>query len=411
MLLSGLVMSGVANGLYFDIWPATADGSQNNYPDGEGYAIAGEGNFRFTKSSEHMTFLGFAGKSDGPDGIPQDRSKGGVNDSDDGILMADWLVGKKAFHAAVYVRDALTSRCDPYAAEGTYLNSPVTIVGFRVANDGPFVDRGTDATGAPMASGYGGCCAGYLAPLLDGGENAPPAWRMGRPPYSVHGDIGTGDAGVTPEFYKASMVDSLYAGQEVKVGSAGFGTTGFGGWSTNSGLSGSGRFAFDYLIQKSDAMIVNSATITEADCTGYAGEEEPRDFAGDLNFGEGWYAEVVDRGIIEAMVTPNDTTGIVECKGLVFHSSAIPPLLNPLIFGRDQGGGQSGAYLAITATIAGDVDNDGCNDVVDLLYLVDAFGTGIGDALFNPECDFNSDGYIDVVDLLTLVETFGLCAD
>jgi hypothetical protein len=418
-LLSALAMSSAASGaLYFDIWPATVDGSMDQHPS-EGYAIGSEGNLRFTKSYHHMTFLGFTGKSDGPDGIPQDKQKGGVNDSDDGILMADWLVGKKAFHAAVYVRDALTSRCDPYAAEGTYLNSPTTIVGFRVANDGSFVDRGTGARGQlTPPNGFTGCCAGYLSPLLEGGENAPPAWRMGAPNvdragvkgYSQPGDINETDP--QAEWYKASMVDSLYAGQEVKVGSAGFGTTGFGGYCTNPpGLSGSGRFAFDYLIQKSDAMIVNSATMTEADCTGYAGEEEPRDFAGDLNYGEGWYAEVVDRGIIQAMVTPNDTTGIVECKGLVFHSSAVALYQNPSIFGRDQGGGESGAYLAITATIAGDVDNDGCNDVVDLLYLVDSFGTGIGDALFNPESDFNSDGYIDVVDLLTLVETFGLCTE
>jgi hypothetical protein len=27
--------------------------------------------------------------------------EGGINDSDDGVLMADWLIGKKAFHAAV----------------------------------------------------------------------------------------------------------------------------------------------------------------------------------------------------------------------------------------------------------------------------------------------------------------------
>jgi hypothetical protein len=55
----------------------------------------------------------------------------------------------------------------------------------------------------------------------------------------------------------------------------------------------------------------------------------------------------------------------------------------------------------------GDVNFDGAVDVVDLLYLVDAFGSMAGDPNYDARCDFNSDGYVDVVDLLTLVEHFG----
>jgi hypothetical protein len=55
----------------------------------------------------------------------------------------------------------------------------------------------------------------------------------------------------------------------------------------------------------------------------------------------------------------------------------------------------------------GDVDGDGHVDVVDLLYLVDAFGSLTGDPSYNAACDFNSDGSVDVVDLLMLVENFG----
>jgi hypothetical protein len=58
-------------------------------------------------------------------------------------------------------------------------------------------------------------------------------------------------------------------------------------------------------------------------------------------------------------------------------------------------------------TVPGDVEGDGLVDVVDLLYLVDSFGTLSGDASFDPWCDFNEDGAVDVVDLLTLVENFG----
>jgi hypothetical protein len=59
------------------------------------------------------------------------------------------------------------------------------------------------------------------------------------------------------------------------------------------------------------------------------------------------------------------------------------------------------------ASVPGDVDGDGHVDVVDLLYLVDAFGSVTGDANYDPRCDFNSDGSVDVVDLLILVENFG----
>jgi hypothetical protein len=67
-----------------------------------------------------------------------------------------------------------------------------------------------------------------------------------------------------------------------------------------------------------------------------------------------------------------------------------------------------GAYAvgAPGAPIAGDVNGDGSVDVVDLLYLVAAFGTIRGDAAFNPACDFNNDGSVDVVDMLSLVQNW-----
>ena len=66
-----------------------------------------------------------------------------------------------------------------------------------------------------------------------------------------------------------------------------------------------------------------------------------------------------------------------------------------------------GTDLTFTAHRIGDVDGDGLVDVVDLLYLVDAFGSVTGDANYDPRCDFNGDGYVDVVDLLDLVYNFG----
>jgi hypothetical protein len=65
------------------------------------------------------------------------------------------------------------------------------------------------------------------------------------------------------------------------------------------------------------------------------------------------------------------------------------------------------AYLAVMQQFAGDVNLDGAVDVVDLLYVVAAFGSGTGDPTFNPACDFNSDEAVDVVDLLMMVGNWG----
>lgn len=49
-----------------------------------------------------------------------------------------------------------------------------------------------------------------------------------------------------------------------------------------------------------------------------------------------------------------------------------------------------------------DCDGDGIVDVVDILAVIDAWGTGSG-------CDVNGDGVIDVVDLLAVVGAWGSC--
>jgi hypothetical protein len=63
--------------------------------------------------------------------------------------------------------------------------------------------------------------------------------------------------------------------------------------------------------------------------------------------------------------------------------------------------------LTVVPWRPGDVNGDGLVDVVDLLFLVDAFGSAIGDPNYDARCDFNGDGYVDVVDLLDLVYNFG----
>jgi hypothetical protein len=393
-----------ASGFYFDIWGTSADGSMNS---SAGYSNGGSSPIvRLSKSYQQMTYLAFNGPSDGADGVPL----GWPGDTGDGALLADWLVGKKAFAAALYFRNATDGTCDPYAAPGSYLNDPVTILGFRCANEGEFSDR--DLAG-PIAAGT------FDNPGAGAGDMAGPGWRLGAPyvfwpatgktGYSQNGDINTADP--QAQYYRVSYMDSLHPGEDVKVGQPWFGTTGYGGFSTNSGLPGAGRWAFDWLVERSDAHLVNSSSITEADCTGTAGELEPRDLAGDLDYGGGWFAERIDRRIIQALATPSDMTGMFECKGLVLHSTASPTLLNTGIFMREAGDGENAPYLAILATIQGDVNNDGCVDVADLLWIVQYFGSVFPPYEPDPDMDLNCDGYIDVVDLLILVENFGLCAE
>jgi hypothetical protein len=57
--------------------------------------------------------------------------------------------------------------------------------------------------------------------------------------------------------------------------------------------------------------------------------------------------------------------------------------------------------------MAGDADGDGLVDVVDLLYMVAAFGSVKGDAQYDPRCDTSLDGAVDVVDLLAMVDNWG----
>jgi hypothetical protein len=80
---------------------------------------------------------------------------------------------------------------------------------------------------------------------------------------------------------------------------------------------------------------------------------------------------------------------------------------NPDSDGSDEVTLLNNAALVLVDRVPGDVDLDGHVDVVDLLWLVDAFGSLSGDPNFDPRCDFNSDGSVDVVDLLYMVENFG----
>jgi hypothetical protein len=407
VLSASLAWSGSAGAAFFsDIWATSADGSMELYTGSlgvMGYAIAGAGNFRLTKNYQHMAFMAFNGWSDGPDGVApgQPRRRNGflVNDSGDGHLLSDWLVGKKAFRAVLYLRDASLQTYDPLAPPGTYINDPVTILGFRVANAGPFVDRGFNNTQ------FTGASADYTSPLLEGGENAASAWRMGPPNvsyggtmgYSQPGDINAADP--RAEYYRVSSRDSQHAGMEVNSAQEWFDAdhSGYGGYSGSAQ-----RFAFGWLVANSDAMMINSSTLNASD---YVGGEDVRDYSDSGGFGDGWYATPIDRCIINALGADP------EMKGLVFQSLAVPTYLNTLFYSRDQSGGIYGPYLAITATWAGDVDNDGRVNVIDILVMADSWALVKGDPNFDPEADLNCDGKVDLFDLLLVASDFGKSLD
>lgn len=85
-----------------------------------------------------------------------------------------------------------------------------------------------------------------------------------------------------------------------------------------------------------------------------------------------------------------------DCCGYLNHELA-----------ADDIAGAQYVYGPAVPRIPGDIDGDTHVDVVDLLHLVDAFGTYWGDVAYNPASDFNRDGAVDVVDLLDLVAYFG----
>ena len=74
---------------------------------------------------------------------------------------------------------------------------------------------------------------------------------------------------------------------------------------------------------------------------------------------------------------------------------------------NDGKGGQANDSVNVRVRMLGDVNQDDGVDVLDLLILVDAFGSVKGDPDYDPACDFNHDDGVDVIDLLDFVANFG----
>ncbi len=63
--------------------------------------------------------------------------------------------------------------------------------------------------------------------------------------------------------------------------------------------------------------------------------------------------------------------------------------------------------LYVFEPVQGDVTGDGHVDTTDLLTMISAFGSLLGDANYSLACDLNQDDAVDVIDLLSLVANFG----
>ncbi len=111
-----------------------------------------------------------------------------------------------------------------------------------------------------------------------------------------------------------------------------------------------------------------------------------------------WAAPLADDTYI---LTIKDTVQATDGMALDGESDLYSPSL------PSGDGAVGGDFRGLIYRLAGDINGDLSVDVVDLLYLVDAFGVCKGDMAFNAQADLNQDDGVDVVDLLILVEHWG----
>ena len=67
----------------------------------------------------------------------------------------------------------------------------------------------------------------------------------------------------------------------------------------------------------------------------------------------------------------------------------------------------NGGFWTFPTPIPGDINADGHVNVVDLLYMADAYGSAAGTPRYPGASDLNQDGSVDTFDLLILAATFG----
>jgi outer membrane protein assembly factor BamB len=102
-----------------------------------------------------------------------------------------------------------------------------------------------------------------------------------------------------------------------------------------------------------------------------------------------------------------DTTRTPSDPGFVIDSSDQIACSVAVANGNVYGTGLYGLVGIGGVPLVGDINGDGYVDVVDLLTMVENWGSVVGDPNYHVDADTNGDGMVDVVDLLTMVENWG----
>ncbi|MEM2702776.1 MAG: dockerin type I domain-containing protein [Candidatus Bathyarchaeia archaeon] len=76
---------------------------------------------------------------------------------------------------------------------------------------------------------------------------------------------------------------------------------------------------------------------------------------------------------------------------------------------QDETNTEDNTYIngLISVTIPGDVDGDFKVTMTDIILLIKAFGSKIGQSKYNPNCDINNDGIINMDDIMIALKSFG----
>ena len=108
-------------------------------------------------------------------------------------------------------------------------------------------------------------------------------------------------------------------------------------------------------------------------------------------------------------LAPGDSATVTVSINIVADSLLPGTYSDTVTFTNSTNGiGNTTRSVSLTIPIPpGDVNGDGHVDVVDLLWLVDAFGTCTNSPNWNPACDLNSDGYVNNLDRQILMNAYG----
>lgn len=66
-------------------------------------------------------------------------------------------------------------------------------------------------------------------------------------------------------------------------------------------------------------------------------------------------------------------------------------------------------YLTFRVRVFGDLNDDGCVNIYDVIIFTKAYTSSPGDLNWNERADFNNDGVVDIQDMVILTNEYGSC--